>query len=381
MKALLLCPARRSAVQLLAEETPLVLAPLLGKCLLEYWIEDLAGRGCRDILIVVSDRAEQVRTAVGDGARWGVALNVVEEPRELSIGEARHRFGDAAGAASAHVATLNHLPGQANHPLFDSYATWVRGVQAWIPHTQTPLSIGTCEVMPGVWIGRRARIDATARLVAPCWIGDYATVAGDAVIGPATVLEEGVVISSGVRVAGSVIGPDTRVGPHTTITHSLVHRHTLTHCGTGSCLRVPDACWLSSLSAAPAPRARPTQSLPMKITNDGRILRVADLAELSMHNAGRVQRDVLASLTTALAGIEIDLAETRFLDAQGLAALCRLQRSAGALGLGVRLLHPSPQVRQLLELTRMQEFFGIDQTEPVRSEWLPATFPPLAAAV
>ena len=72
MKALLICPAKRHSVAALAETVPLALLPMLGKPLLECWLEYLALLGAREISILADDRPEEIRGFVGDGARWGL---------------------------------------------------------------------------------------------------------------------------------------------------------------------------------------------------------------------------------------------------------------------------------------------------------------------
>ena len=76
MKALLICPDCRPAVALLAEKVPLAVAPLLGRCLAEYWIEHLAGLGATEIAVAASDRVADIEEKVGDGTRWGLSISV-----------------------------------------------------------------------------------------------------------------------------------------------------------------------------------------------------------------------------------------------------------------------------------------------------------------
>ena len=60
--------------------------------------------------------------------------------------------------------------------------------------------------------------------------------------------------------------------------------------------------------------------------------------------------------------VEIDLSKTRFLDSSGLGALFSLYRTVGeSSGTTLRLVNPAPEVRQLLELTQMQQLFEIVQ--------------------
>ena len=57
--------------------------PILGKPLVGYVAEYLARFGCREIVVNLHHRPESVRTALGNGSDFGVALTYVEEPTIL----------------------------------------------------------------------------------------------------------------------------------------------------------------------------------------------------------------------------------------------------------------------------------------------------------
>ena len=105
------------------------------------------------------------------------------------------------------------------------------------------------QVVPGVWVGLRAEIAATARLQAPCWIGDYARIGANAVIGPGAIVDDRVVVEDGARIADSVVGPDTYVGKFVCIERSLAFGSWLLNWQTNSSVMVPDAFLLSRLTA------------------------------------------------------------------------------------------------------------------------------------
>src|SRR6266446_1165613 len=100
MKALLLCPAARPALKVLAEQAPLASLPVLGKSLIQYWLAHLASLGAKQVRVVVTDRPAQVCAQVGDGARWGLRVEVFSEAWELTADEARSKYtqGDAGWA-------------------------------------------------------------------------------------------------------------------------------------------------------------------------------------------------------------------------------------------------------------------------------------------
>lgn len=90
-----------------------------------------------------------------------------------------------------------------------------------------------------IWVGRGAEIDASARLVGPCVVGEGATVGPEAVVGPLTsigaacrvgesatversVLHDRVQIASDVIVRSSVVGGDVTIGAGSTLDDAVV---------------------------------------------------------------------------------------------------------------------------------------------------------------
>lgn len=251
MNAVLISPAPRPGVALLADAVPLVLAPLLGKSLLEYWLESLAAQGCTHVRILSSDRPHAVRDLVGSGARWGLIAEVVPEHHELTVGEVRAMARDTPGAplAPGAVVLMDRLPGQPDLPLFESYASWFTALSAWMPHALTPARIGVTQRSPGIWVGLHAQVSSTARLEAPCWIGESALIGPDAVIGPNAIIEDCGIVERAAVVADSVVGPQTFVGEMISIRDSLASGSLLINWRSGSSLVVPDAFFLSGLDA------------------------------------------------------------------------------------------------------------------------------------
>ncbi len=257
MKTILICPSNRPAVPHLSASGPLATMPILGDCFVSHWIEHLTAFGARHIQIVAANGAEQVRAAVGDGARWGVQVNVIACNVEPTRREAasRHRpEGEPGWLPAPHdVVPMSHLPGVPELPMFESYATWFTALITWMPRAITPARVRVTQVRPGVWIGSRSRVSPIAELIAPCWIGDQVSVAKGAVIGPNAILEDRTVVEGMARVARSWVGPDTFVGPMLSVEHSLAWGSSLIDWRTDSSLHVPDQFLLSSLLRPKSP--------------------------------------------------------------------------------------------------------------------------------
>lgn len=97
----------------------------------------------------------------------------------------------------------------------------------------------------------------------------------------------------------------------------------------------------------------------MKVQTRGETLAITGLKELAAANSQAFRDQVRAALTDEQKNIEIDLSEAMFVDSCGLGALISLHKSVCARNGLVRLLHPTPPVRQILEMTRMQRIFEI----------------------
>ena len=252
MKALLICPSIRPAVPHLAETGPLVTAQVLGDSIVCHWIEHLAALGARRVRILASDRADKVRADVGDGARWGVRVEVISTTVELSETEAAERFrpeGETDWLPGPHaILRMSHLPGCPNLPLFESYAGWFEAVLGWLPHALTPSRVRVSEIAPGIWVGRRARVSPQAKLIGPCWIGDQVYVEPGAVVGPSAIIEDRAVVEGDSLVTQSWVAPDTFIGPMTSVAASLASGSTLVNWRTDSSLHVPDPFLMCSLA-------------------------------------------------------------------------------------------------------------------------------------
>ncbi|MDB6170558.1 MAG: hypothetical protein JWM88_3422 [Verrucomicrobia bacterium] len=249
MKAILICPGYRPAVPQLLETGPLAAAPLLGETLLAYWLVHLASLGAKEVTILACDRPGAIRQLAGTGSRWGLRIKVVGEMHELTPAEARAKHGGGEGwlPAPHDAVRADCLPGMESHPLFESYAAWFAGIQAWQDRAITPDRTGIREISPGIRVGWQSRIPADAVLVAPCWIGEKVSLGGGVTIGPNAVIENRAVVGSGAEIVRSIVGPDTFVGDLTEISDSLATGDTLVNWQDGSSLQVSDEFLLCPL--------------------------------------------------------------------------------------------------------------------------------------
>jgi MurNAc alpha-1-phosphate uridylyltransferase len=86
MRAMILAAGRGERMGALTTHTPKPLLRILDRYLIEYTIENLVRANIREMVINLSYHAEQIKTALGDGSRYGVAISYSVEPERLETG-------------------------------------------------------------------------------------------------------------------------------------------------------------------------------------------------------------------------------------------------------------------------------------------------------
>src|SRR5688572_24852997 len=191
MKAILICPAERPEFDALAETAPLVNLCLFGKPFVYHWLECLTTCDVTQVKILATDRPDQVRHLVGDGARWGLRVEVIPESHELTCMEAQQKYfpptADDSLDSLHYLRLIDHFPGFPEQKLFENYAGFFSALQLWLAGRPVQNQIGVKEIKPGVWVGMHTQISPRAKLIAPCWIGENVLVKPDAIIGPSAI--------------------------------------------------------------------------------------------------------------------------------------------------------------------------------------------------
>lgn len=86
MRAMILAAGRGQRMGHLTSATPKPLLRVHDRYLIEYSIQALVNVGIKDIVINVAYLREQIKSALGDGARYGVRLHYSEEHEALETG-------------------------------------------------------------------------------------------------------------------------------------------------------------------------------------------------------------------------------------------------------------------------------------------------------
>jgi NDP-sugar pyrophosphorylase family protein len=254
MKSILICPSERHELEELTGSRPLAALPLFGDTALGLWLSHLAARGVKHVKILAADRADQIKQLIGSGEKWGLECTVHNEAIEPSVNEARkkHKLATEDGYLDIpeDVQVVDHLPWDDSYPMMADYASWYGACQGILSRIQPGFRIGMKQVEAGVWVGRGSRIDTTAKLIGPCWIGRGVHVGANAVVGPNCVVEDETYIDDTAELAESWIGPDTYVGALTQVKHSIAWGNSLINWQNNSHIVVPDPFLLSSVEQA-----------------------------------------------------------------------------------------------------------------------------------
>ena len=88
MRALVLSGGEGSRLRPLTHTQAKQLIPIAGQPILFHALEAIRDAGITEVGIVVGSTADEVRAAVGDGARWGLAVSYIEQEAPLGLAHA-----------------------------------------------------------------------------------------------------------------------------------------------------------------------------------------------------------------------------------------------------------------------------------------------------
>jgi glucose-1-phosphate thymidylyltransferase len=98
VKALILAGGSGTRLRPITHTAAKQLVPVAGKPILFYGLESMADAGITDVGIIVGETADEIRAAVGDGSRWGLAVTYITQDAPLGLAHcvliARDFLGD-----------------------------------------------------------------------------------------------------------------------------------------------------------------------------------------------------------------------------------------------------------------------------------------------
>ena len=227
-------------------ETGLELPPLLwqvgNQSLAAHWMDAAVRAGIKRVVLHCPDRPAAVRAALEGGVYWSIQLEVSSTP--APEGTAHH--------------TLDHFPGQPATQFRPSNSAelldwWARLCFRWLAcRDRSAVSLDS-EQEPEGWIGPRARIAPSAKLVPPYWIGAGSAVGHRCTIGPFALIGEGCVLSENITVQRSIVLPGTFLGPNLELEKKALSGPRLLDLLRGSSIVLADSFIASGRSTGPAP--------------------------------------------------------------------------------------------------------------------------------
>jgi dTDP-glucose pyrophosphorylase len=92
LMGVILAAGKGTRMRPFSEHWPKPILPVLGKPLMAYQLEMMAGMGIRKVVVVVGHLGHEVVRALGDGSQWGVSIQYVEQEEMLGIAHAVGRL-------------------------------------------------------------------------------------------------------------------------------------------------------------------------------------------------------------------------------------------------------------------------------------------------
>ncbi len=149
MKGLVLSGGKGSRLRPLTYTRAKQLVPVANKPVLFYGIEALAAAGIRDIGIVVGDTHDEIRTAVGNGARWGVTVTYIEQDAPLGLAHAVLISEPFLGDEPFVMYLGDNLLNKGITPFVDEFVRTKPSAQILLTRVQDPQMFGVAELADG----------------------------------------------------------------------------------------------------------------------------------------------------------------------------------------------------------------------------------------
>ncbi len=168
MRALVLSGGEGSRLRPITHTSAKQLIPVAGRPILFHALDAIHEAGIRDVGVVVGPpNEEEVRAAVGDGERWGVAITFVHQPQPLGL-------ANAVSAAERFLRGEPFLMYLGDNVLFGGVDRFVREFERSRPAASIllPKEPPSDLALVGVYLFDEPILEACASL-SPSWRGEY----------------------------------------------------------------------------------------------------------------------------------------------------------------------------------------------------------------
>lgn len=265
--------------------------PILDRPLLQHIVESLVTRGIREFYVSAFISVDRTNSLLQDGTRWGAKVTVegsrnwpeiLQNAKTFANGESllvanAERLPDLAEIALDEPGILvaeggpigwgvlatdelallpNIIAGErvselppilVTNYLSSSHPNDLATSWSLVLSKKMPLLVQTGrEKSPGVVIGRGAKVDASAQLVAPAYIGENVVVGKGCEIGPDGYVGSNSIVETGSRVTNTVVLPSTYVGAHLELVNKVACRSSVWDIARGVAVPIADEFLLGS---------------------------------------------------------------------------------------------------------------------------------------
>lgn len=112
----------------------------------------------------------------------------------------------------------------------------------------------------------------------------------------------------------------------------------------------------------PTKKSAPQNIYSMDIDGDTLIIRLE--GEVTLKVTPNLKHEMMKALEQAAQNgvneIVVDLSDTSFMDSTGISSLVVLRKRSKEMGVDMRLVNPSQQVRKILSLVQLTQYFNIE---------------------
>jgi glucose-1-phosphate thymidylyltransferase len=146
MKALILSGGKGTRLRPITFTSAKQLVPVANKPILFYGIEAIRDAGIRDVGIVVGDTHEEIRSAVGDGSRWGIRVSYIRQEAPLGLAHAVKVSRDYLGDDPFVMFLGDNLIKDGITPLVREFERDRPNCQILLAHVKNPQEFGVAEL-------------------------------------------------------------------------------------------------------------------------------------------------------------------------------------------------------------------------------------------
>lgn len=104
-------------------------------------------------------------------------------------------------------------------------------------------------------------------------------------------------------------------------------------------------------------------SIEIKINDDLNCCKIKVIGQVDLYTSPELRKHILAGTSKSNTKVLVDLSEVEYMDSSGVATLVEGLRSAMRQKKEFVLLSPSPAVRKVLNLARLESVFTISESE------------------